>query len=454
VWWDEAEYLSTAKHWGMGTPYDIGGRRQPLLPFVMSAFYLVGISGFVILKFFTIAVPSILAVLATYLLGKEMYDKKIGLIASFIMAICWVPLFWTTRFSTDLPGLFFGLFGLLFTYKYVKNKKLIHILLAALFLGLGLLTRIGNILPIIIAALYLIITNHIKILKDKNLYYALGIGIILLTPYLIWNYFYHGNVFAFWGGYFGQQTAAVKFSQPIAWNLISFFQIYPLWIFFIFFLIGVVTLFNLVIGFDLIYKKKNKELRSDLFTVLMILVTMIYFIFIERAAEPRWAMIMSAAIFFLTAKGLMLTYNYIKKYGKQIAIALILIILIVGAIPHITKAKQLIEAKKDTYLGLKTSGEWLKQNSNPEDVIFSSAVPQHTFYSERLVKGYPSSKEEFEKMVEELKPRYFVLSQFEKSPEWAYNYPQENPDKFQLVHGLFLDQEQTKPLLLIYEFKY
>jgi len=452
VWWDEAEYLSTAKHWALGTPYEVSQQRQPLIPILLSIFYFIGISNLAILKFLTIVIPSILAVLAVYLLGKEMYNKKIALIASFIMSVCWIPIFWTTRFSTDLLGLTLGLFGFFFFYKYTKNKKLKYILLTALFLGLGFLTRVGNILPIAIVIAFLIITEHIKVLKDKNLYYALGLGILVMVPYLIWNYLTYGKIMAFWSGYFGQEVAADKFARPIAWNLLNLFQNYSQWLFFIFFLIGLITLINLIIGFDLIYKKQNKELKSDLFTILMILIPMFFFIFIERAAEPRWAIIMSAAIFFLIAKGLMFIYKIIKNYNKQIALIFILIVLIAGAIPHITLAKNLIDSKKDSYLGLKLSGEWMKQNSNPEDIIYSSAVPQHSFYSERLVKGMPS-KEQFEEKIKELKPKFFVISQFERSPEWVYSYPQENPDKLQFAEGLFMDPEKTKPLVLIYEIK-
>jgi len=444
VWWDEAEYLATAKHWALGIPYDIGQQRQPLLPILLTIFYFIGISSLPILKFFTVAIPSTLAVLATYLLGKEMYDEKIGLISSFIMAVCWVPIFWTTRVSTDMLGLTLGLFGFLFFYKYTKKKKLSSILLAALFLGLGLLTRIGDILPIGIVILYLLITQHIKIFKDKNLYYALGLGILIIVPYLIWNYFYHGKILAFWGGYFGTETTAFKLSRPIAWHLLSFFKTYPEWIFLIFLIIGAITLINLIIGFDLIYKKQNKELKADLFTVLMILIPMIFFIFIERNAEPRWAIIISAALFFLIAKGLLLVFDFIKKYNKQIAMIFMVIVLLAGAYPHITTAKQLIDVRKGTFAGLADSGAWLKQNSNPDDIIFSSAVPQHSYYAERLVKGFPPTEEIFEERVKELKPRYFVISQFEKSPQYAYIYPQNHPEKLRLVSGLFSD--------LIYEF--
>lgn len=454
VWWDEAEYLATAKHWALGTPYEVGAQRQPLLPMLMTIFYFIGITSLPFLKFFTVAIPSTLAVWATYLLGKEMYNKKIGLISSFVMAVCWVPVFWTSRFSTDLLGLTLGLFGFLFTYKYTKDKKLSFILLAALFLGLGLLTRVGNILPIAIVALYLLITQPIKTLKDKNIYYAIGLGLLIIIPYLIWNIFYHGKIFAFWTGYFGTETAVEKLAKPIAWNLLSFFKTYPDWVFLIFLVIGAVTLINLIIGFDLVYKKTNRELKADLFSVIMILIPMIFFIFIERNAEPRWAIIMSAALFFLVAKGLLLVYDFIKKYNKQIAIVFLFVVLIVGAIPHITTAKNLIEIRSTTFAGLADSGVWLKENSDPDDIIFSSATPQHSYYAERLVKGYPPTEELFQEKIDDIKPRYMVISQYERSPEYAYEYPNKYPDKVKLVSGLFSDPEQTQPILLIYEFVY
>src|SRR3989344_501074 len=94
IWWDEGEYLSIAKEWAFGINYDVPAVRQPLVPFLISILYRIGISSLAIIKFFVVLIPSVASVLLTYLLGKEIYNKNVGLISSFIMSVFWVALFW------------------------------------------------------------------------------------------------------------------------------------------------------------------------------------------------------------------------------------------------------------------------------------------------------------------------------------------------------------------------
>src|SRR3989344_1214686 len=42
VWYDEAEYLASAKAWAFGTPYKLHFVRPVLLPFIFSIFYRIG----------------------------------------------------------------------------------------------------------------------------------------------------------------------------------------------------------------------------------------------------------------------------------------------------------------------------------------------------------------------------------------------------------------------------
>ena len=55
--------------------------------------------------------------------------------------------------------------------------------------------------------------------------------------------------------------------------------------------------------------------------------------------------------------------------------------------------------------------------------------------------------------MEELKPKYFVISVFEVHHDWMRALVQNNPDKFVPVQG-YLDSSQQKAVLVIYEIKY
>ncbi|MBU2639824.1 MAG: glycosyltransferase family 39 protein [Nanoarchaeota archaeon] len=423
VWWDESEYLVTAKHWALGVPYEIASQRQPLFPLLISIFYFLGFHSEAIIRFFVVLLPSFFSVYLTYLLGKELYDKYTGLIAAYIMGIFWVLLFNTARVHTDPIAFVFGLAAFYFFWKgYVKKQKeTLNLILTGLFLGLGFLIRVGGVLPIVIIISYLLITENIKIFKKKKLYLTAIVSTITVSPYLIWNYFHFGNLLAFWDLYFGARKAAIKFSSPIAWHLMDYFQQYTGTIFFILFLIGLTYLIRVFLGFDLIFKNKDKSLKSDFFITLSILVPMIFFIFIERQAEPRWVIIMAPAIFYIIAKGCKTIYNLISKYDNLIAIAVITILLIAGSVYQLKLNNDLINQKKDSYFQFRDAGLWIKENSNTGDLIYSNGLPQVNYYSERYTWSMGGgSPEKFEEVLGGMynKTRYMILSLLEIEPQW------------------------------------
>lgn len=421
VWWDESEYLATAKYWALNIPYEVAIQRQPLFPLLISIFYFLGVQGESVIRFFTVLIPSFISVYLTYLLGKELYDKYTGLIAAYIMAIFWVLLTNTARVHTDAIAFVFGLSAFYFFWKgYVKKQRVkLNLILVGFFLGLGFLTRVGGVLPIAIIAAYLLFTENIKIFRKKELYFAALSSIITILPYLVWNFFKFGNIFAFWGLYFGARKAEIKFSSPIAWHLLNYFKDFTGLILFLLFLLGLIYLFKLIIGFDLILGNKDKSLNADFLMTLSLLIPMIFFIFIERQAEPRWLLIMTPAMFYIIAKGCKTIYNFISKHNNLVAIFLIVILLIASSFYQLKLTHNALESKKDSFYQFRDAGLWLKENSNPEDIIYSNGLPQINYYSERSTWSMGGgTPEEFEKKIKEKKTRFLVISLLEIEPSW------------------------------------
>jgi hypothetical protein len=115
---------------------------------------------------------------------------------------------------------------------------------------------------------------------------------------------------------------------------------------------------------------------------------------------------------------------------------------------------------------IKYAGEWIKENSNPEDIIISASLPQMTYYSER--ETYPfvrhtsvsddptirETEEDFEKFVAEKKPKYITDSLWEPVPDWVHGYASKHNDTLIPVQGYYLDEAKTQISLIIYEVKY
>ena len=129
---------------------------------------------------------------------------------------------------------------------------------------------------------------------------------------------------------------------------------------------------------------------------------------------------------------------------------MLFIVLIILLVPNLSWANQLTENKKASYLEVKQAGLWLKENSNPEDIIITASGPQIAYYSERST--YTQGNETgFPEMIKELKPRFLILSIFESHPEWLLQYPQEHQDTLTPIKAY---QQNEQPVLIIYEFKY
>ena len=106
---------------------------------------------------------------------------------------------------------------------------------------------------------------------------------------------------------------------------------------------------------------------------------------------------------------------------------------------------ELIEGKKTSYWQVKEAGLWMKENSNLSDVMISNSIPQIQYYSERNTYMAKNISH-----LESLKPKYIMVSVFERSADWFYSYPEEK--NLKIVNGYFADEQKTQPVLIIYEY--
>ena len=123
-----------------------------LWPALTSLFYRTGL-GETGLRFF-ITLLSTGIVVSSYLLIKEMFNKKYAILVSTCITFSWVILFFTGRPLTNLPATFFLLTSILFFWKgYVLKQGNKFIYLFGLFFIFSIMTRMQYlmfILPLLI----------------------------------------------------------------------------------------------------------------------------------------------------------------------------------------------------------------------------------------------------------------------------------------------------------------
>src|SRR3989344_1636031 len=183
-WWDAAEYLSMASNWAFGIPFDFNPQRPILFPLLESFLLNLGMSDLA-LKFILELIPSTLLILISYLVVKEMYNKRLALLVALFTSVFWLILFNTVRLHADVLLLFFGYLGILFFWKgYVKKEKNYYIWLTGIFIALAFLTKLTAVLFGIIIFIFLIFVDKLKFLKNKHLWLALILLFLVLLPYL------------------------------------------------------------------------------------------------------------------------------------------------------------------------------------------------------------------------------------------------------------------------------
>lgn len=449
LWYDEAEYLSIAKNWAYNVPYEFPRVRPVLFPLVVALLYKIHSGSEFIFRLIELLF-SVGGVFLTYLLGKELYNRKIGLMAAFLMSVFYLHIFFSARILVDMPSMaMYTLVAYLFWRGHVKKKSKPTILLMGILLGLGILLRFPVGIVAFVFLFFLLFTEKLKFVFDRHLWLSAFLCIAILLPYFIWFYFKFNQI----------AIISISYGKGLViWDYIRFFPTYlhsPLipnsffHVLILLFLFGLIVLLaNIILGFDLL--TKEKKLKSDLFLLFLILFPFIYFGYFIHM-EPRYMFYIFPGVFIVIGIALLKIYGYIAKYNKAIAISFVFIVLLFSGYHQIKFADFLIKSKENSYIQFKQAGLWLKEYSERDDVIISDGAPQLTYYSERKIIGW-GKEEDFLTYINEVKPRYMILSVLEKSPDWAYAWPQENTDKVKPVQAFYADQQKEQPILVIYGF--
>jgi len=457
VWWDEAEYLNMAKNWALGTEYLRYDAVRPILfSLVTALFFKISLTEFLPRIFMLIL--SIMSVVGVYYLGKELYDKRVGLLSCFFASVFYLNLFFTYRLQVDIPSLAFFIFGTLFFYKYFKYKSNKFLYLASFLIAIGTLFKQSTAFMLAAIFLYTLTTEKLKFLKKKEIWIAALIFAAIQLPYILWGYIkFKGFVFTQASSVLAPAnhllSGYILSGYTVLKNYLILFPFYFSWIFLILFILGLFSMYKLILGFDILIKNKDESLNRDWFVFLILIVSLIVTSILLSHNEDRYILSTFSIIFIISSMFILKIYDYIKKYNKIIAIIFLVLLLSFNIYIQIFSAghaNDLIKSKSYSYLEIKNAGLWFKQNSKPTDVIATQSIHQIEYYSDRKAEEFPALVDKFEALRQK-NPNlsYFMVSLVQRSGDWTYSYPQKN--NLTLVNAYFADQAQQQPILLIYK---
>ncbi len=457
LWFDEADYMSTAKSW-LGIAYYQFNPLRPIL-FTMLAYCVFGLGlGETALRFIVLLI-SVVSIPLIYLIASRFFDKRVGLVSAFIMGIFWSWTFYTYRLLVDVPlGVLWLATIYLFFDAYFENRGWKSYMLAGIFLGLSFLMKFSSVTLVLIFAVYILTTEKLSAFKNKNIWIFYLSSFVVVLPYFIWQKVKFGSMFAFYSAASSGMTKTRSFYQSlIDQTKFSFGLLGPVLV--VLLILGILyALYEFVLIWNNSAQKKTKA-NKFYFIVLWIVGSLLFFGWLNYGSymDERYYFVFYPALFIIAGSFLVRIYDFGRKYSKYISLAIIAALLIFAAYQNNAQAKTSIEDRMQSFIQPKDAGQWIKANTMPgEKVISTQENPEIQYYAEREIisTGYFNSSKELDAFIQKEDVTYMILAIFypQNMKQWEYEYFSNN-SKIMPVRAYppYIDQAQKVPIMTIFK---
>ncbi len=499
LWWDSLCYGSIAKnlltHLWDSAPIIIGETsiRPWGIPLAWALLLKLGLPE-LFSKFLLEFVPSVLTVYFTYLVAEKMYNKRVALFASFILAVSWLHVFYSMRMLTRVPGLFLSMVSVYYFFKSLDKEKihfkqytfsiflafiavlvrwtfglvgivyigylmLIEGLFAYFFVGLiaAVVVKLGLGMSFGVAGLVFVgvmvigaVVNkkNIKLLNQKNFWIGAVVGSIPMILFFLYNLTAYSTLFPALSEYAASASektnfyyAAFGFFQHILGGTMGGFPA-P---FYLLFLIGLgVMVVQLFLGFGLI--GKVKKLSSHVFSLSLLVINIAFLVFYIRYAEDRYMFECYLSVLFITAYALDFVYVSLKKYHKQLAVIVVVVLLVSGAYTQYVYGNPIFVSRVSSYYQMKTAFNWVGENTPDDSVIMGFGIsPYVIYYSERMPLRFDDMN-----LSEEVGYDYAVVHGFIGHPAEYTEYLESVQDNLTVVHVEYFNPQT--PAVIVYKY--
>ncbi len=432
-YWDETVYLQHAEIISGTRPIDNYNEfniRPPLISLLISLISLLGHN--LIMAHLAISLFSALGIIFIFFLGKEIFNKKIALLASFFYTFLPLSIVLSHDILVDTILPTFWILTFLFTFKTIKNKKVTPAILTGVFLGLSILLKFSSIilLPFIFIIFFIeylsynkdkktkkrIFSSFLNILKNKKFWLIIISTIIILSPYLVWETIYFDNpVYSIVRGFLVIEGDATSFLTYLS----EFNKLFPYVL-----LAGLVFLF--------LAKFKNKTSTAE---TCLLLTTIIFFFLMCLIShkEIRYLMPLTPMLVLLSAKGFFDFLGFFKSRYLKVLLLVILVFVSVIYSVNITRSINTNLLNVNVLIineenSLTETGAWLNINLPANATIYANTqYALIAYYSNRKVEVLPFWRSFQNNLTEVMdKEGYYVL--FENVPrEPTFEFVQKDP---------------------------
>jgi len=410
--WDEAEYASLSRSISEGDGFSISGHpnslRPPLLPLsgVLSATLGGGFDD-VALKS-SVWLFSLLGLVAIYLLGSKLWDRRVATISCAILAF--TPEFWSQSsfFLSEAPfSLFFSAAVLAFIIGLEKDHRYFGV--AWIAWGMAVLTRYTAVLfgpismLIMVAFLFRDRQRLVSALQSKWFWLSPVGALVLVGPWLLRQYLTFGDALVGFKTASGQlQTYLPGVSMPSNF----YFEQLPAmlsWPVLILFVLGTWTI-----------------LRSRSLTNWMLLLVCVFFWGWFSGYRYKEVRLISAILPFLAIiAGTGLNFLWKEVVGSRVpgwTIGVLGAICLGVIFP--TRSSDIRNTTTLGGPGFKEAMVWIGDNSPRDAILMTAATPQAWWYSRRKTIGFPSGIDQLSQTLDDVD--FVLITNFERGqPSWV-----------------------------------
>ncbi len=367
VWWDSAVYLGMGKFiWSLGNSGLWEASRPLVWPTILGFFWKIGLDIIVVGRILSLLCAAG-CIYLTYLIAKEAFDNKIGIIAALLIAFSPTFFFNSDLMLTGIPS---TLFGLLAVYSFIRKRYFA----AGLFSGLTFMTRFLGLLVVFgIGIAAIIYRKKLKLCKDDLLLAGLGL-LVPVFPYLVLNFFMYKDILK----PFLLQVVLTKYTGWMWWEPFTFY-------FKNLFKENFLVVLSLL-GIYLLFIKKHRDYKK--LAVLLTFLTFFIFYNFNIHKEMRFAITFMPYLYILASLGLV----YCSKFIKNKKALLLISVLIVGVWCYETFSQYEKEEKITTFdpfiefVSHANGTIWI---SNPSFIAYSDVLAQERIYEyQTSFKGF------------------------------------------------------------------
>jgi hypothetical protein len=243
---------------GIPTYFDsVYWQHPPLLNYIIAT--ISSLSGLHVYfaGLITILAFSFLTLFIFYHLCLELKDKNFARIATAILGV--IPVFWvwSNQIMHEVPQTFFFVATIYFFYLAIKHDKNKYFYVSGLFLGLGLLTKMENVIVIPVILIFALVERGKNVFSKKiilNIIITFVVAVAVFSPYLIYRSINGAPSF------FGEKALTEIITGKAEWAPTGDISVpFYYYVTSIFDIISFSFIF-FVIGLFYLYKKKDKSM--------------------------------------------------------------------------------------------------------------------------------------------------------------------------------------------------